>query len=135
MPERERERDAFFFWTSAGSWKGSGCSAPLRGYVLLIALKCSVQRAARAARATGRQGLPVWLITKKLAVVVDFMLNYLSDEDVDAEDALPQPQPRQRDWRLPACLLPSCCPSLARSLASSPVATVAADLWLPFEFL
>lgn len=44
------------FWTSAGSWKGSGQGrTPLRGYVLLIALKCSVQRAARA---TGRHGLP-----------------------------------------------------------------------------
>lgn len=44
------------FWTSAGSWKGSGQGrTPLRGYVLLIALKCSVQRAARATR---RHGLP-----------------------------------------------------------------------------
>lgn len=44
------------FWTSAGSWKGSGQGrTSLRGYVLLIALKCSVQRAARA---TERHGLP-----------------------------------------------------------------------------
>lgn len=130
MPEKERERDAFFL-DKRRQLEGIGL---LRSASGLCFINCAqVQRAARAARATGRHGLPVWLITKKLAVVVDFMLNYLSDEDVDAEDALPQP--RQRDWRLPACLLPSCCPSLARSLASSPVATVAADLWLPFEFL
>lgn len=88
------------FWTSEGSWKGSGQGwAGQNSAPGLCFINCAqVQRA--ACSACNREARSaVWLITKKLAVVVDFMLNYLSKETTTK--TLPQPQPQQRDWRLP----------------------------------
>lgn len=67
----------------------------------LCFINCAqVQRA--ACSACNREARSaVWLITKKLAVVVDFMLNYLSKETTTKTLPQPQPQPQQRDWRLP----------------------------------
>lgn len=72
----------------------------------LCFINCAqVQRA--ACSACNREARSaVWLITKKLAVVVDFMLNYLSKKTTKTAKTLPQPQSQQRDWRLPlSCLL------------------------------
>lgn len=95
------------FWTSAGSWKGSGQGrAGQNSAPGLCFINCAqVQRA--ACSACNREARSaVWLITKKLAVVVDFMLNYLSKKTQKTTTMLPQPQPQQRDWRLPlSCLL------------------------------